>query len=480
MQTTLHEETRWAGVREVLRMGGPVIVSTLSWTAMQFVDQIMVARLGADELAAVGSAGLWSFTLATFFLGVVGCVTTFVSQSLGRGEKENCARYAWQGIYIALVTGAAAVLLWPISNPLFHLMGHTPAVTQLEVIYFRVRLFGYVFISWHVALACFFQSVRKPRIPMYVSVMANVLNVVLDYLLIYGKFGFPQWGIAGAAIATVAALALQVLLLQVLFLSGSTHREFNTRGTTGWDRVKIRELFRIGWPAGVSNFMDLANWGVFTSFIVGHFGTTALAAHAAATNIMHVSFMPAVGLSAGVAPIVGQWIGRGDIAAAKARTYTALRMAVAYMFTIGVCFVVFGRPAISLFSQDPDVVRLGYVLLVMAAVFQSFDATNIVMMGALRGAGDTRWVAVTMFLVSYLVFLPLAVVFAWAARLGAVGAWLGATVFIIGLSMVLLRRFRSEGWRKIRIFSTAPEAGFPIAPAQVPVEPTSVPETSPQ
>ena len=211
---------------------------------------------------------------------------------------------------------------------------------------------------------------------------------------------------------------------------------------------------RIGWPNGVAFLLDVAVWGVFTSVIVGRLGTTQLAAHNVAGNFIHIAFMPAVGLNHAVAAIVGRWIGRGDVATAKARTYTAMKLAVGYMVVVGVGLAVFGRPLIRLcFSKDLDVIRLGHRLLILAATFQAFDAINIITMGALRGAGDTRWMAVVMFLAACLVFLPLAIVLGWVAHWGAVGAWVGATVYIVGLSGVLFARFQGERWKQICIFT---------------------------
>jgi len=198
----------------------------------------------------------------------------------------------------------------------------------------------------------------------------------------------------------------------------------------------------------------VANWGIFTSFVVGHFGTVALASHNAAMNFMHLCFMPAIGLNQGVAAIVGQYIGRKDPDTAEARTYTAIRIAMVYMFVMGLVFAVFGRGLIhAFFSNDPEVLALGHKLLMLSALFQAFDAINIIASGALRGAGDTRWMAMVMFLFAYLFFLPLSLGLAFLAKWGALGAWIGATAYIIILSGFLFTRFRRGHWRTINIFT---------------------------
>jgi MATE family multidrug resistance protein len=200
-------------------------------------------------------------------------------------------------------------------------------------------------------------------------------------------------------------------------------------------------------------------WAIFTGFIIGGFGQTQLAAHNIALSFMHVCFMPAVAVNQAIAPIVGHWIGRGHAALAKQRTYTAIAVCIAYMSCAGLIMAVFGGPMIArLFSDDPEVIRLGGRILMVAALFQAFDATNIVCMGALRGAGDTRWVFFAMVALGYLFFLPTAILFAIVLDGQVVGAWIAATLFLMALSLMLFRRFRSERWRRISIFSHVPAA----------------------
>ncbi|PCJ57340.1 MAG: hypothetical protein COA73_10830, partial [Candidatus Hydrogenedentota bacterium] len=458
MNSTSSTEPRWAGLREVTTMAWPIMLGAVSFVFMDFVDKIFVSRLGIENLAAVGSAGIWAYALGIFFVGLAGCVSTFASQSLGRGNKEDCARYAWQGIYISLFAGGFALLIWPFSGLFFTSMGHSPEVTALELEYFNIRLFGFIFVAWQAVLASFFMSIGRPKIPMLAALMANVSNVVLDYVLIFGKFGFPAMGISGAAIATVLSIILQVVVLQWIFMNDAINREYKTRSAYMWDTKKIRELVRIGWPSGLSGFLDVASWSVFTSYIVGRFGTEQLAAHTAAINFMHLSFVPAIALNQAIAPIVGRWVGQGNIAIAKARAYTATKIGMVIMLFVGTTLAVFGETLMTVFSSDPVVIDMGHTLLILAAIFAGFDAVNIVLSGALRGVGDTRWMMWAMFIGSYGVSLPLAWFFANPVGLEAKGAWVGATIYIILLSGFFFQRFHGEKWRHIKIFSDDTES----------------------
>lgn len=452
-----NKEIRWTGALEVMRVSGPIILGSLSFTVMQFVDQIMVSRLGTNALAACGSAGIWSYVMGCFLFGVVGCVSTFAAQCYGRGELNLCARYAWQGIYLSVLAGVLAIALYPLAPLLFSSMGHSAEVTQLELVFFRVRLLGYFAMAWTTALASFFQVVGHPAIPMYIGIAANIVNLALNYVLIFGHFGCPALGVAGSALATVLATCLQGVVMQWIFMNGTFHSRFNSRREYRIDWHRIHELFRIGLASGITLFMDVCNWAIFTSFIVGHFGAVSLAAHNAALSFMHLCFMPALGLNQGTAALVGQYIGRRDCDTAAARTYTAMKIAIVYMGVMGVLFGVYGRELIhQFFSQEPEVIALGHKLLIMAAVFQVFDATNIIIMGALRGAGDTWWMAFAITCAAYGFFLPLSLLLAFPAGMDAIGAWIGATAYIVGISGVLIARFRRGRWRKIDIFLKTP------------------------
>ncbi len=448
------EDSRWSGVREVMNMSWPIVLGSLSFTIMEFTDKWMVSKLGTVPLAAVGSSSLWSYTLSTIILGIVGCVSTFAAQSLGRGEKENCARYAWQGLYLGLFAGLLALALWPVAAALFRSMGHSSEATGLEIGFFKIRLLGYLPMAWGTALAAFFQAINRPRVPMYAAIAGTALNALLNYLLIFGIWGFPQLGVNGSATATVFSQYFQAVLLHLVFIYAPSLKELGTRRAFRFDLARFKELVRVGLPSGAGMFLDIFNWGIFTSYVVGHFGDVSLAAHNIAISFMHISFMPAVAVNQGIAAIVGQWIGKGNVPRAKSRTYTAIKICVFYMAGMGLIFGVFGESLIrNIFSADPGVVDLGHKLLVLAAFFQAFDAINITCIGALRGAGDTRWMMIAMFIGAYTFFLPLAYTLSFPLGGAAYGAWIGATIYICAVSGVLFWRFWSERWRHINIFS---------------------------
>lgn len=459
-------EHRWAGVREIALMAGPIVAGMLSFSIMQFADQMMIAWLGTDELAAGFPAGVWAFTFGTLLIGVSGCVSTFASQCVGRGEEKACGSYTWQGVWLVIPTIALAILLAFLARPFFETMDHSEAITNHEVTYFQSRLWGYPALVWATALSAFFMSVNRPNIVMYMALATNVLNLVLNYGLIFGNFGMPELGIAGAGIATSLAQFAQVACMLPVFLSRAYDSRYATRAGVRFHWNRFKELWRVGMPNGWTMFLDVLIWGIFTAYIMGQFGAVAMAANSVAIAFMHLSFLPAMALNQAIAPIVGQWIGRGRPEIAKARTWTAVRIAAVYMGLVSFSFATFGYFLIdTIFSDDPEVILLGSRLLIIAAVFSSFDSINIVVMGALRGAGDTRWMMWAMAIGAYGLFMPVLFVIAYLfqdsenSALASMICWVAAATYIIGMAGAMYWRFASERWREIQIFSETADSG---------------------
>lgn len=445
---------RWEGFREVMVMSWPIILGSMSHTVMDFSDKFMAGWLGEEALAAAPAAALWSFTLSTLFLGMLGCVSTFVAQSLGRGELGDCGRYTWQGLYIALLAGLATLVFWPMAGTIFSTTGISLEAQELAEGFFQIRLFGYVAMAGTTVLAAFFQATNRAFVPMWTSMFVCVLNVALNYVLMFGKFGLPELGVNGLAVGTVIAQYTDTVILLALFLSRGNAEKFKTRIGWRFNYRRMVDVFRIGLPSGLTFLFDILNWALFTTHIVGRDGTTVLAGHNAALGLMHLAFMPAFALNHGIAAIVGQWIGRGRPDIAMKRAYVAIWIAVVYMATLGVVNAFVGEWVIAtLFKAPPEVARIGQHLLYFAACFEAFDAIFFVSMGALRGAGDTRWTMWATIIGNYAFFMPLALLTALYFGLGAYGAWGAATVYVMGLSYVVLRRLRSGKWKEILIFS---------------------------
>ena len=448
----------------MLKLSAPMVVSTVSFTVMQFVDRFMVSRLGTNALAAVLPAGFVSFLPGGFAMGVITSLNTFVSQSLGRGEKARCANYFWQMIYLGFAYGLVVVMaMWPTAPWIFKMMGQPAPVAQLEVIYLRIMLYAQVAAVINWSSNQFFMGIHKPVITMCSSLCGQAVNIIANYALIFGKFGLPALGIAGAAWGTFIGIGVAALINISVFLSGPMNRRFKSRHTLNLDVRKMRDLLGVGVPAGVGLMVNVAVWGVVLIALVGRFGRDALAATSAVLAYTNLSAMPIVGISTALTAATGKAIGAGKKQLALKQTHLCLRVGLVYMGLVGACFF-FLRDALMVFwSNDPQVMAAGAKILVCAAFYQVFHATRIIYGGALRGAGDTMWLA----LVSGVGALGiLGIGGALTVRLfptfGALGPWTLAAFSIVVVGLANRWRFKSKRWMQIDLFK---HRAVPVSPS---------------
>lgn len=441
------------GLREIWRLALPIIASMASATVAGFVDTWFVALVGTAEVAAAMPAGITAYTLTAFPLGITQCVSTFAAQSLGRGEPQEGAAYAWQGLYLSLVVGAGCFLLWPAAPSFFASFGHDPEVVALEVAYFRLRLWGVGLSVAIGALNGFFYGIHRPRVPLVAMVIDNIANVVLCYILVFGKLGAPALGLAGAALAFVLSFVAQLTVLLGAFLSRPCHDEFTTRSAWRLAWFRLRQLLHIGWPAGLQSAIDVLGWGVLIVLLVGRFGKEQLAASNIAIQYMTISFMPGIGLAQALTALVGRYIGEGKIDVAVQRVYEGLFLALSYMTLMGVMYLTLRGPFIAFFNADPIVIQAGKNILLCVAIFQLFDALNFTFVGALRGAGDTHWTAGLIVVLSLFLLAPLSLGAVAFTDLESLGPWIAGTIYAIVLGLALWWRFAQGKWREIDIFA---------------------------
>ncbi len=455
---------------ELMIVAGPTIITMMSYPLKQFIDAWMVGMLGPEHLAAQGNGAVAAFLPISFLFGLNSVVNTWVSQHLGAGNPKKTAAYAWNALWICLFGWAGMMLFAALVAPLFRSLGHTPSVTSMEIDYARILLIGGVFTVAARSMSYFFYGVHRPMTIMVATIIGNLVNLGLDYLLIFGKFGFPELGIHGAGYATVIGGVVEFVIPMCIFLGPAFHRAYETRLNRGLSRRRLQEILKIGWPGALQWVNELACWGIFMTVLVGQFGAAENAAGWVALRYMQLSFMPAVGLSIAVTAVVGRYIGAGDRVRAEQRAWLGMRLAIVYMGILAALFVIFREPAIRFFISDeysPDEVtellRVGKRVMILAATFQVFDAMAIVLMAALRGAGDTVWPGVVSAIQAWVII----VLAGWAVtqlapQLGSIGPWITSAAYIIALGLTMVWRFRFGPWRTIELVNNAAPTPEPV------------------
>lgn len=422
----------------------------LSQTVMWTVDSVMVGHVGTAELAAVGIGGIFVWTLYSFFIGLTSAVNTFVSQAYGSGDYRRCGVFLWQGLYVALIASAGLLVVRTFVPQILALLGPAPEVQTLGNSYVGIRMLSAPFFLIYYTHSHFYRGIGDMKTPLKVLAVAHALNIIGDYVLIFGKGPFAPMGVDGAAWATSGANVLAAVTFVVVGFSKHRREKYSTAAAWRPRRSELASLFRVGLPIAVHFVLDMGSFLIFSAYI-GRMGTHALAANQIAIQILALSFMPSQGFAIAASTLMGQYIGAKQPDLALRCAYTTLKMGMWYCGFIGLLCLAIPGVLVRMFNTDPDVVAIGKQLLLLAAVFQAFDAVQFISDGALRGAGDTRAPMIIIVGAAWFVFLPLAYVFGTVLDKGAVGAWVGALIYVSVIAVLMFRRLATGGWRSIQI-----------------------------
>lgn len=448
------------GIAEVATLAFPAVLHTLSDTVMQVVDSAIVGRLGVVELGAIGFAGVWLWTLTSGFVGTATGVQTFVAQEAGAGRRQACARWAVQGLWaIVPVATVAFFLVRAGIGGFFGLLGPSEELRIAATEYARARLVGAPAIPVAIVFNSYFRGLGDTRTPLAVAVIANVVNALLSWGLVFGVGGLPRLGVAGAGWGAAAAMTTAAVLLAGLFSRrrAAIDREAG-RGGAGavpsrpWrpERRAIARLLRTSAPIGGTFVLDMITFALFTT-ILARMGDAAMAASQAMIQLLSLSFMQAVGIGIAAAALVGRHVGAGDLEAAQRSHRSAIALGAGLTAVVGLVFLAVPDLLLRIFTDDPAVIALGRPLLRLGALFQVADAAGIVTAGSLRGAGDTAWPFLVQSALAWFYRLP-AVWFAavWLGG-GVQGAWFAELGYVMLLGLLLLVRFERGAWRERRI-----------------------------
>ena len=441
-------------LRRLVAIAVPMVLSQASETIMRFVDRLFLSWLGKVHIAASMSGGLSAFVFSALFAGMVGYTNALVAQYWGAGHRERCVQSVAQGIYLSILLVPALLALIPVVEHLFILAGHTEQQIELEYTYFRIMMLGAVFLLLRQTLAGFFLGIGKTRVVMAANVIGMMVNVPLNYVLIFGKLGVPALGIAGAAIATVVGSGVIFLILLVSYLAHPMFREFGTRAGIRPRKDLMLRLLRYGSPVGVELFLNVFAFNVFVQ-LMHSMGEDVAAAVTITFNYDMVAFIPMIGLGVAVTAMVGQQMGAGRPEGAHRATMLALRVGYAYAAVMMALFV-FGAPVLvrvfagGMGPEDEPLLLLAETMVRLAAVYTLADITQLVFSGALRGAGDTRAVMLISVLTHWLAAIG-AVVLIRVVGIPPVGMWLYFIGFVMALGVTIFLRYHYGAWRKLSV-----------------------------
>ena len=436
-------------------IAAPMVVSQASETLMLFFNRWVVSFLGADHIPASMSGGLTSFVFTSFFTGITGYVNALVAQYHGAQREERCVQVASQGFWLTLVFYPLLLLLIPAGHGLFIWAGHSPRQLSLEFSYYRILMLGSFIFMIQSVLVGYFVGLGKTRVVMVANLLGILVNLPLNWCLVFGKLGFPKLGIQGAALGTLGGSLFIVGILLVSYLRSAGYRQ-RTRKTSAWvPRADLlRKLLRYGLPAGAETFINVFAFNVFV-MLMQSYSEQVAAAVTITFNYDLVSFIPMLGVGAATTALVGHRMGAGDPVGARKVAFLGLRLGWGYAAFIGIVFVV-GAPVLVRFfsggftTQDQSILPIAQMLLRMAALYTMADAANVVFSGALRGAGDTRWVMMVSGLLHWTMACG-AYVFIKVLVLPPEVVWLFFILFVFSMCFAMFLRHRRGKWMSIRL-----------------------------
>ena len=450
----LRLQTLRAEMRPTLRLALPLVLAEIGWMTMGIVDTVMVGHL-PDSANAIGAVSISSgiFNVVAFFGGgVLIGLDTLVAQAFGAGKREDCHRSLINGIYLSLVM--TPLLMAPVwfFGPLLQALHIDPVVSRLAVPYMKALAIGLFPLMLYFAVRRCIQAMNMVRPVAFVLVTANLINLLFNWILIYGKWGAPAMGVVGSGWSTaLARLYMALVLVGYLLWYDRRHRTELLKTPVNVDFRRIRRLIILGLPAATQITLEISVFAL-TAALIGRLGAVPLAAHQIALNTVAFTYMVPLGISSAAAVRVGQAIGRRDPSAAADAGDTAIFIGAAFMTLCSGALLIFPRLIARMYTPDESVIHMTIVLLAAGAAFQLFDGLQTVATGALRGAGDTRTAMLCHFTAYWVIGLPLGAWLCFRRGWGAFGLWSGLSLALILIGIVLLLAWR----RTVRRLIVAP------------------------
>ncbi|GAB4314939.1 MAG: MATE family efflux transporter [Candidatus Sumerlaeia bacterium] len=432
-----------------------MVLSQGSWTLRDFANRVFLSRYSKEAMAAALPSGILLLTLCMFFVGVLYYTNAFVAQYSGAGRLRRIGASLWQGLWLAVLCSLITCLFYPLAPVVFAVFDHAPEVQRLEIEYFRIAVWGQ--IPWYgmIVLGTFYSG-RGRTVPiMIVNALAAGANIALDYLLILGPIGLPQYGIRGAAVAMVTGNVVGCVCYAVMIFRRDNEERYGVCSQWRVDAELMKRLVRFGSPQGVQFFLDVSAFTVFV-LLVGRYGADALTASTLALNLNTFAFLPMIGLEVATSTLVGKYIGAGRPDLARQCVRRCFALTFGYMSTVALAFLIIPDVFVNIYggpetlAEFESVRPIAVVLLRFVGFYCFFDSAYIVFSAAVKGAGDTAF-AMRASVVSSVLFIAVLYLLSVQWRTSLYWPWTVFTLFVVVMGLVYGARYVQGKWEKMRV-----------------------------
>ncbi len=443
------------GIKELLILAIPMIISTACDGIMTLTDRLFLARVGPEQMNAALGGGVTMQMLMFFFVGLTGYSTALVAQYFGAADKPRTTLAAFQAILITLLAWPMILLLKPLAIAFFYFMKIPQSQIGYQIEYLNILAWGGMFGMMRYTLGCYFSGIGKTKIVMSATLVALVVNIIFDYILVFGKFGFPAMSVKGAALATVIGAFCAMVVLFVAFLSHTNRIEFSVLKSFRFNWPIMKRLIYYGSPAGFEMFLNFLAFSTMVALFHSQGDVVATA-----TTIMFnwdlVSFIPLLGVEIAVTSLAGRYMGAEKPELAHRSAISAVKTGIFYSVVILALFVFIPETLVRVFHPETpssvfdEAVPIAVAMIRIASLYVLVEAVLVALVGALRGAGDTYFTMVASVSAHWL-FIPILYLALDVLKLSVPLSWFLLVVFFLLFCTVLIYRFRSGKWKKIRV-----------------------------
>ena len=433
-----------------LKLAYPVILGMLGHTLVAFVDNVMVGQLGTAELAAVSLANSFMFIAMSLGIGFSTAITPLVAKADGEGNFHYGKLTFKHGLFLCVILSFLLFLGVFLSKPILYVMQQPKEVVELAIPYLNLVAASLIPLIVFQSFKQFSDGMSMTKYPMIATLIANIINIVLNYLFIFGKFGFPELGIVGAAIGTLVSRIIMVFYLWFLLLRNNKTRPYLLDlNFLNLSKEMINKLFNLGFPSAMQMFFEVA---IFTAaiWLSGILGKNPQAANQIALNLSSMTFMVAMGLSVVAMIRVGNQMGLNKYAELRRIAFSIFLIAILFAIIFASLFLIFNDilPKLYLDFDDPskifdnyEVLEIAKTLLIIAAIFQISDTIQVIALGALRGMQDVLIPTLITFISYWVIGFPISYYLSMYTEYKSTGIWIGLLAGLTASSLLLFIRF---------------------------------------
>lgn len=451
--------------KRILALAAPVILAMLTQTGVNIVDTYFIGKLPRS----VASDGQFALTPSLMVLWAVGGFLSAISVGTqattarrhGEDRPDEAGSVLPNAVVVALVGGlVGSVLGWIAMPSFFRLLSDNPNVVDLGTSYARWRFVGVASMAATAACKAFYDGIGRTYLHLIAAVAMNIVNAAFCWLLIFGHWGFPQMGIAGAGVAACASswVGFFVMMAFTLRPEDLRHYRFYRRGALSL--TMMRHLVRLSVPGGIATTAVMTGFLIFTK-VVGKIDDAAIAAGAAASyngaattiiiEVLSATFVSCLAFGTATATLVGQSMGRGEPETAERYAWTSVKLGVLIFGAVGLLMFLFPAKVLGAFSHEPNVIAVGILPMRIMAGMGPVIATAMILTQALFGAGETRYVMIVELCLHFLCLIPLAWLLGVALNLGLIGVWLAAATYGVTLAVLMGVKFAGGSWKKLKV-----------------------------